>query len=392
MIKVLQRKSEKLRGKRIALCVTGSVAAIQSPRLARELKRHGADVTAYMSRAAQDIIHPNALEFATGNEVVTRLTGGIEHLEKWDLVVVAPATANTIAKMACGMGDTPVTALLLSAKKVLVAPAMNLEMYENPMVKRNIEELKSLGHSFVPPVIEEGEAKMAPIEEIVDNAISLLHSKEFSGLRFLITAGATQESIDPVRIITNNSSGKMGLSLAREAFFRGADVTLILGRSIVIPPRYLKVVRAETGKAMLDAVVRNISNADVFISAAAVSDFTVEKSPYKLDSRKDYNLTLVPAPKVLESVKDAKCVKVGFKALHGSSERELVSAASQSLRDSNLNLVVANDLSTGVMGSDEAEVFLVGDKKVQKISRRSKLEVAEKILDAVQECIPSDAG
>lgn len=385
-------KNHKLAGKKIALCVTGSVAAIVSPRLARELMRHGAEVTAYMSGAATEIIHPNTMEFSTGREVVTRLTGKTEHLHRWDLVIVAPATANTIAKMAVGMGDTPVTALLLSSERVLLAPAMNQDMYDNPLVKANIDKLKSLGHIFVDPVTEEGEAKMAPMEEIVDASIAALHNRDFTGLRFLVTAGATQEHLDPVRVITNNSSGKMGLALAKEAYYRGADVTLVLGKSSVSPPRYLRVIRTNTGEEMLEVVEREINKADVFISAAAVSDFRVDKKPNKLDSAQKHHVTLIPAPKILEHVKKAKCVKVGFKALHGVLKNELIDAAANLLKTRELDLVVANDLSTGVMGSDEAEVYIVSEEGLEEVSKTGKNEVAAKILDAVHRRIRKDAG
>jgi phosphopantothenoylcysteine decarboxylase/phosphopantothenate--cysteine ligase len=389
---VIKIKSQKLAGKKIALCVTGSVAAIQSPRLARELLRHGAEVTAYMSRAAADIIHPHTMEFATGREVITTLTGKTEHLMGWDLVVVAPATANSLAKMAHGMGDTPVTALLLSSNNVLIAPAMNQSMYENPLVKANIEKLKELGHAFVKPVLEEREAKMAPIEEITEEAIALLHPKDLSGLQFLVTAGATQEHIDPIRVITNNSSGKMGLSVAKEAYFRGATVTLVLGRGSISPPRYLKVLRVETVKDMLDAVVKEISSADVFISVGAVSDFRVAGSPHKLDSRKSHRITLVPAPKILGQVKKAKCVKVGFKALYNASEDELIASASRLMKEHALDLVVANDLSTGILGSDEAEVYILSRMGLRRVSKMSKIDVASIILDAIKECVLKDAG
>jgi phosphopantothenoylcysteine decarboxylase/phosphopantothenate--cysteine ligase len=389
---MVKRLTDKLAGKRIALCVTGSVAAIVSPRLARELRRHGAEVTAYMSSGGSEIIHQNAMEFATGKSVVTRLTGMLEHLWKWDLVIVAPATANTIAKIACGMGDTPITALILSSKKVLLAPAMNQEMYENPLVAENIKKIKGLGHVFVDPMIEEGEAKMAPIEEIVDTAIALLHRKGLKGLRFLVSAGATQERIDPVRVITNNSSGKMGLALAREAYYRGADVTMVLGRGSVSPPRYLRIIRAETGDEMLAAVKREIPSMDVFISAAAVSDFRVEESRVKLDSRREHKITLLPAPKILHEVRDAMCLKVGFKALYGVPSEELLKSAHELMEAHRLDMVVANDLSKGIMGSDDAEVYIITRDGAEDVPRCSKAEVAAKILDSVEKLAGRNAG
>jgi phosphopantothenoylcysteine decarboxylase/phosphopantothenate--cysteine ligase len=381
----------KLAGRRIALCVTGSAAAIEAPRLARELVRHGAEVTAYMSRAATEIIHPNALEFATGKEVVLKLTGKLEHLGDYDLAIVAPATANTLGKLAHGIADTPVTALLLPAKRVLIAPAMNQRMYESPVVRANIERLKELGYVFVGPRIAEGKAKIASVEEIAEAAISMLHPKDLAGLRFLITAGATVEYLDPIRIITNKSSGKMGLALAREAYYRGAEVTLLLGRSNVAIPGYLRVLRTETLDEMLRAAEKEIPSADVFISAAAVSDFRVKKAPLKLDSRREHRVTLSPAPKILERVMKAGCIKVGFKALYNVSAEELIAAASRLMEEHNLDLVVANDVGRGIMGSDEAEVYIVSKAGAEHVPRSSKAEIASRILDAVQ-LIRKNAG
>lgn len=381
---MLKRKSDKLDGLKIALCVTGSIAAIEAPKLARELVRHGADVTAYMSADACKILHPNALEFATGKEVVLELTGKLEHLVDYDLLIVAPATATTMGKLAHGIADTPVTALLLSSTaKALLAPAMHASMYGNPFITENVKKLKETGYAVVEPIILEESAKMATIEDIVETAIAMLHKKDLSGLRVLVTAGATIEYLDPVRIITNKSSGKMGLALAKEAYYRGAEVTLLLGHASVVPPDYLRVIRVETGMEMLRAVEEEIPSADVFISAAAVSDFTVKKEPKKIGSRREHALALIPVPKILGRVKEAECIKVGFKALHNVSEDELIRAASESLREHNLDLMVANDVSKNIFGSEETEVYLVDKKGVEHVPRIMKSEAATRILDAV---------
>ncbi len=380
------QKSCKLAGRRIALCVTGSIAAIEAPKLARELARHGAEVTAYMSPDACKILHPNALGFATGKEVVVELTGELEHLMGYDLLLVAPATATTIGKLAHGIADTPVTALLLSSSaKVLFAPAMHSSMYDNPFISANVRKLRAAGHAFVEPRILEGAAKMALIEDIVDGAISLLHEKDYAGLRVLVTAGATIEYIDPIRVITNKSSGKMGLAVAKEAYFRGADATLILGRSDLRCPPYLRTLKVETGAEMTREVMKEIKGADVFVSAAAVSDFKVRKAGKKISSKDELNLSLVPAPKILAKVKDASCVKVGFKALHDVSAVALKKASLRALDAYGLDLVVANDVSKGVMGGEENEVILVNMDSVEEIPRSPKSEVASRILDAALE-------
>ena len=213
-------RGKELDGKKVVLCVTGSVASIEVPSLARELMRHGADVNAVMSDSAEKLVRPETLEWATGNSVVRRLTGKTEHVRlagEWegraDLVLVAPCTANTISKMALGIDDTPVTTLASMALgggiPLLVAPAAHEPMYRNPAVEANIQRLKDRGVGFVGPKFEEGKAKMATVGEIVDAAIRRLAKKDLEGRKIIITGGPTAEFIDPVRVITNFSSGKM---------------------------------------------------------------------------------------------------------------------------------------------------------------------------------------
>ena len=204
----VEAKSRRLLGRRIALGVTGSIAAIEAPKIARELLRHGAVVKCYMTPEARRIIHPNAMEFATQEDVVTRLTGRLEHLEEFDLVLIAPATATTISKIVKGIADTPVTALALSTRaKVVIAPAMHDSMYENPIFKENMERLKALGYRLVDPRFQESRAKLAGIDGIVDACIAELTERELEGKRVLVTAGPTIEYLDPVRILTIKSSG-----------------------------------------------------------------------------------------------------------------------------------------------------------------------------------------
>ncbi len=378
-------KSSRLAGKRVALCVTGSIAAIEAPRLARELRRHGADVRAYMSEAATRIIHPFAMEFATGEKPVTEVTGALEHLEEYDLIIVAPASANTIAKLTSGIADTPPTLLCLSSEaKLLLAPAMHFSMHRNPIVRENLEKLRKLGSYIVEPVIEEGDARLAAIEGIADYAIRALGGGELEGRRVVVTAGATEEAIDAVRVITNRSSGKMGLALAKEAFYRGAEVTLIAGRMSVSPPRYIRTVAARSIEEMRSAVERHAKQADVFISAAAVGDFVVEqKHEGKLDSSREVTLRLKPAPKVLSVLRGSGTFKVGFKAVHGAGEQEMVSSARELLEREGLDLVVANDVSRDVFGSEENEVVIVSRDGEVALPRMPKSEVARRIFDEV---------
>jgi phosphopantothenoylcysteine decarboxylase/phosphopantothenate--cysteine ligase len=380
----MEKKSARLQGKRIALCVAGSIAAIESPKLARELRRHGAEVQAYMSDAALDILHPNAMEFATGKEVITKISGKLEHLYSFDLVLVAPATANIIGKIANGIADSVISTLVLSTRaRVVLAPAMHEEMYESRILRENLGKLRRYGYGFVEPRFREGKAKMAKIEDIVDRAIYELYDKDLKGKKVVVTAGPTVEYIDPIRIITNKSSGKMGIAVAREAYFRGADVKLIYGYGIETPPPYLAVVHVETGQEMLAASLQEMP-CDIFISAAAVSDFTVKEEKEKLKSDREIDIKLIPTPKILEKIKKHRCIKVGFKALHSVSEAELVDAASQAREKYGLDLVVANDVARDIFRSDESEVYLVSGEGVEHIPRTSKDEIAIEIFNRIR--------
>jgi len=392
---IYARKSKKLVGKRIVLAISGSIAAVECVKLARELIRHGAEVHAVMSPNAQKIIHPYAMEFATGNPVVTELTGCIEHVElagehpdKADLVLVCPATANTIGKIACGIDDTPVTTVVTTAfahTPVMIAPAMHASMYDHPIVKENISKLKGLGVEFISPRFEEGKAKVASTEEVVYRVIKKLHKKDLKGKRVLVTAGATREYIDSIRYITNASSGRMGVAMAEEADFRGAEVTLIRTRGSV-QSFVENQIEVETVEDMLKAVESELRSRkyDVVVLAAAVSDFRVEgKVNAKIKSGNPLTLRLMPTPKVIDRIKKVQrgVFLVGFKAETEASEEALVEAARKQIERSGSDLVVAN--SIGAFGSDENEVMLVGKAFVKKIPRMKKRELAERIWNEI---------
>ena len=388
-------KSRKLVGKKIVLAIPGSIAAVECVKLARELIRHGAEVYAFMSENATKIIHPYAMEFATGNPVVTEITGFIEHVElagehenKADLVLVCPATANTIGKIACGIDDTPVTTVVTTAfshTPIMIAPAMHSTMYDHPIVLENIEKLRKLGVEFIEPRFEEGKAKVAPMEEIVYRVIKKLHKKDLKGRRVLVTAGATREYIDPIRYITNSSSGKMGVSLAEEAELRGAEVTLIRTKGSV-PSLVENQIEVETVEEMLEAIGKELKaeKYDVVVLAAAVSDFRVkEKANVKIKSGRPLTLELEPTPKIIDLVKGLQpdTFLVGFKAEMGLGEEELISAARKQIERAGSDLVVANTLEA--FGSDENEVLLVGRDFVKKLPRMGKRELAERLWDEI---------
>ncbi len=371
-------KSTRLKGRKIALCITGSIASVESVKLARELRRHSAEVVAYLTPSALEFIGEKAIEFATANKPVVEITGKLEHLQEFDLIIVAPASANTIAKLAHGIADNPVTLLVLSSKApVLLAPAMHASMAEKPVMIENLKKLEDSGFHIIAPKIEESAHKLPEISEICDYAIRLCSGMPLRSRKVVVTAGATLEPIDDVRVITNRSSGAMGVALAREAFYLGADVVLIHGMLRVEVPRYIKKIKAESIEDMKKAVEKE--EADIFISAAAVGDFKVKnKFDGKLDSRSgDVQITLTPAPKIIKHAK-AK-FKVGFKALPG--EGELVSRAKSLLEEHALDLVIANDVRA--MGSQENEVFIVDGKAVKKIERAPKAEIARRIFQEI---------
>ena len=404
---IVGTKGEELKGRKIVLCLTGSVAVAKAPELARELMRHGAEVYVFMSKAAQELVSPKLMEWATGNPVVTELTGAVEHVamagkhpERADLVLVAPATANTIGKIAAGIDDTPVTTLVSTALgsgiPILVAPAMHESMYDHPIVEENIRKLKSIGVWFVGPRLVEGKAKVAEVDEIVEYTIRILREpKDLEGKRVLVTAGPTLEYIDPVRVITNRSSGKMGMAIANEALRRGAEVTVIYGPGTASPPYGAKVVRVETTEEMHKALVSELEGGryDVVVAAAAVSDWIPERSyGYKLPSNtlREFTLRLKAAPKLVEYVKrlSPKSFLVAFKAVYRLSVDGLIEEGYRKLVEADADLIVVNDVGRAGSGFmvDTNEVYIVDrDKNVLHVPLSPKTFVAEKILDCVVE-------
>ena len=385
-------KSRKLAGKRIVLGVTGSIAAVETVKLARELIRHGADVFPVMTEAAQKIIHPNSLEFATGNAPVTEIDGKVQHVafcgdvkEPTDLLLIAPATANTISKIAYGIDDTPVTTFATTAIgskiPVIIVPAMHGSMFRHPIVLENIEKLKGIGIEFIEPRLEEHKAKMPLIPHIVSNVIRVIGKGDLKGKNILVIAGATAEPIDDVRVITNKSSGATGVALAQTAFERGGEVELWMGKSQVSLPDFIPTKRFQTTDELLDLVQE--LNYDVVIMPAAVSDFTMEKKDGKITSgNPKLTLNLIPSPKVIQKIREnSDCFLVGFKAEVNIGADELVSRARTRLTESRLDMIVANDITETTL--DENHVLIVAkDDNISEFSGR-KEEMAEAIFDKV---------
>jgi phosphopantothenoylcysteine decarboxylase/phosphopantothenate--cysteine ligase len=406
---IVGTKGNELRSKVIVLCITGSVAASECPEIARSLMRHGAEVFTVMSPMSRMIIHPYLMEWATGNMVITELTGKIEHValagdhpRKADLILVAPATANTISKIACGIDDTTVTSVVTTALgsriPIIIVPAMHATMYNHPILAENMKKLQALGLEFIEPRVEEGKAKIARTSEIVDAVIRRLTIRQdLAGLRVLITAGPTVEHMDPIRVITNRSSGKMGVALAEEALSRGADVTLVYGPGTAAPPVTARVVSVETTDQMYEAVVSELKSKkyDLAIAAAAAADWKV-KNPfaYKISTRKLdlLSLELEPTRKIIDQIKkiSPKVFLVGFRAEYKLPKKELIESAHKKLVEANADLIVINDIGKkgAGFGTETNEVFIIDkEKKAIHVPLAHKRQVARKILDAAKERI-----
>jgi phosphopantothenoylcysteine decarboxylase/phosphopantothenate--cysteine ligase len=364
-----------LEGVNVALGVSGSIAAVKVVELAHELRRHGAVVRGVMTPAAQGIIHPWALEFATEHDVVTEITGRVEHVELcgregWaDVLLLAPATANTVGKVASAVDDTPVTTCATTALgaglPVVCAPAMHEPMYDHPGVVDALDRLTEWGVSFVDPRVQEGKAKVATEQAVVTGVARAASPKPLAGERVVVTAGATVEPVDPVRLLTNRSSGRMGRALARACHVHGADVTLVHGTGSTKPEvdaHYADVEWVETSEEMLTATLDACADADALASAAAISDFTVDVEAEKIRSGEARTLELKPTPKLIDSVRESypDLAIVGFKT-ETSGDDEAMIAAAREVRDrAGLAFVVANDAS--VMGSEETRALVVTEE------------------------------
>lgn len=381
--------SSLLEGKRIALAVTGSIAAVETVKLARELIRHGAEVVPFASEAALGILHPHALEFATGREPVTELTGQVEHL--WgakgevDAVLLAPATANSIAKVAQAIDDTPVTSLVgttLGHGPVIVAPAMHEQMLDNPATTEHLETLEERGARIVEPLMEEEEAKMAPIGSIVEHVLAELGPDPLDGRRVLVVTGSTIEDIDAMRVVTNKSTGRTGIALASEAFRLGADVTLWFGHGHAEVPENLPIERFVTVGDLVE-MAPSAGDYDWVLLPAAISDFRGKKAEGKRSSGEEQTLELVPTEKVLPRLRDAldeadrEGKLVGFKAEGGYDEDELVEKAKRFRKENRADAIVANRLED--VDVDRTTVHLVTDGDARTFSG-SKEAVARDLL------------
>ncbi len=395
-----------LKNKRILLCVTGGIAAYKSAELCRTFQKEGATVRVALTEAASHFITPLTFQALSGLEVMVdlfdqRQEHQISHIAATrdvDAVVVAPATANILGKMANGLADDLVSTLLLACRKpVILAPSMNWAMYQNPATQRNIDILKEFPHvQFVDPEEgdlacgEQGTGRMAELPRILDRVFyACREEKDLDDEAVLITAGPTVEMIDPVRYLSNRSSGKMGFSLAREAKARGAKVILVTGPTLLANPEGVETIRVRSAKEMADVVKERAKDVQIIIKSAAVADYTPERvSPQKIKkSNKDLTLNLKKTTDILYELGKSKRhgqYLVGFAA----ETQQVLQNARQKLRDKQADMIVMNDVSKPGAGFDSEtnEVHLVDSKgHVDTFPMLPKMEVAHRILDAIQE-------
>ncbi len=391
---IVSSHGTELSGKKIVLCVAGSVAAYKAIELARLLMRHGADVTCVASSAVTKLIQPDYFKWATGNNVITKLTGKLEHIKLADykqsnLLIVYPGTANTLGKLANGIDDTPISTVLTvgfgSKIPIMMCLAMHESMYENSAVKKNIEFLKNK-IQFVSPQMIEGKAKAPEPEYVLENVLNKFGSSPIlKNKKILITAGPTIEYIDPVRVITNVSTGKTGVLLASELISAGAKVSMIYGPGNEKPPKGAKITNVKTSKEMFDATKKELKKKfDAVIMAAAASDYTPENfSKSKIKSTKNsLNIRLKKAPKIIDLVKKYQkdTFLIGFKAETDISQNYLIKSAQKKMRESDADMIIANDIGKKYQKNPSMNKVLIIDKNYVKISGWKKKESIVKFI------------
>ncbi|HEX8098507.1 MAG TPA: bifunctional phosphopantothenoylcysteine decarboxylase/phosphopantothenate--cysteine ligase CoaBC, partial [Pyrinomonadaceae bacterium] len=400
---------EARRGWRVALGVSGGIAAYKAAEILRGLQKAGCTVRVAMTKRACEFITPLTFRALSGSHVIVDdydpgNPDPIAHItfsQTADLLLIAPATANIIAKMASGVADDFLTSTYLaSTAPVLIAPAMNTVMWNHPATRRNLERLRADGVHVVEPDAGEmacgtfGPGRLSEPEKIVSAALQLLRDSgaraknDMAGERVLITAGATREAIDPVRFLSNNSSGRMGFALAEAAQSRGAEVTVVAGATTAVAPPRVRTLHAVSAAEMRDAVMKEAGSATVFIAAAAVSDYRpAERAPGKIKkSGKALTLELVPTPDILAEVSAARrdgLLVVGFAA----ETENLLAHAREKLERKRLDAIVANDVTRDGAGFDVSTnvvTLLSGDRaEPVELPIMSKLDAAHRILDEI---------
>lgn len=396
-----------LKDKTVVIGVSGGIAVYKTLDVVSRLRKLGVNVNVIMTKSATEFVTPLSFQSLSQNYVVCDMfedpkTWDVEHIslaKRADVFLIAPATANVIGKIANGIADDMITTTVMATKaKVLIAPAMNTNMYENPILQRNINTLKELGYNFVEPESgrlacgDTGKGKLASPETIVDEVVKLLSKdQDLKGKSIIVTAGPTVESIDPMRYITNRSTGKMGYSIAKEAIERGADVTLITGPTNLTPPQNLKkLVKIESAKDMYEAVLENLDENDVVIKSAAVADYKPKNYSNKKIKKSDDDLVIEldrnkDIAKEIGKIKNNK-ILVGFAA----ETNDLIENASLKIKKKNLDFIVANDLTKEGAGFGvDTNIVKIIDKEgnITEYPKMKKEEVANIILDKIKELL-----
>ena len=396
-----------LKDKTVVIGVSGGIAVYKTLDVISRLRKLGVNVNVIMTKSATEFVTPLSFQSLSQNYVVCDMfedpkTWDVEHVslaKRADVFLIAPATANVIGKIANGIADDMLTTTVMATKaKVLIAPAMNTNMYENPILQRNINTLKELGYNFVEPESgrlacgDTGKGKLASPEIIVDEVVKLLSKEQdLKGKSIIVTAGPTVESIDPMRYITNRSTGKMGYSIAKEAIERGADVTLITGPTNLTPPQNLKkLVKIESAKDMYEAVLENLDENDVVIKSAAVADYKPKNNSNKKIKKSDDDLIIEldrnkDIAQEIGKIKNNK-ILVGFAA----ETNDLIQNASLKIKKKNLDFIVANDLTKEGAGFGvDTNIVKIIDKEgnITEYPKMKKEEVANIILNKIKELL-----
>lgn len=393
-----------LTGKTVVLGVTGSIAAYKMANLTSMLVKQHADVYVLMTKNATNFIHPITFETLTNHKTLVdtfdrNFNYNIEHVslaKKADVVLVAPASANVIGKIANGIADDMLTTTVMACKcKKLIAPAMNTQMFENPIVQDNLKKLEHYGMTVIQPAVgllackDVGAGKLPSEEELMDYILQEIRfEKDLVGKKLLITAGPTVESIDPVRFISNHSTGKMGYALARVAAERGADVTLISGPVNLQAPRFVKLVPVVSAQDMFEAVKAHSAEADIIIKAAAVADYTPEVVADEKIKKSDgeAELKLKRTTDILKWLGENRVAgKKQFLCGFSMETEHMVENSRAKLEKKNLDMIVANNLKVpgAGFGVDTNVVTLITRSETKELPQMSKEEVADGILDEI---------
>ncbi|MDO4474358.1 MAG: bifunctional phosphopantothenoylcysteine decarboxylase/phosphopantothenate--cysteine ligase CoaBC [Eubacteriales bacterium] len=395
-----------LKGKMIVLGVTGGIAAYKSAMLASLLVKSGADVQVIMTEHAKEFISPLTFEALTNRRCLTDTfdrnheysTEHVSVAKQADAVIVAPATANVIAKLAHGIADDMLTTTILACKcPKIIAPAMNTGMYENPVTQDNMSLLEKYGMTVVTPATgrlacgDTGKGKMPEPEELLQYVLmACAYEKDMKGKKVLVTAGPTREPIDPVRFITNHSSGKMGYSIAKICALRGAEVTLVTGKTALTPPAFVNVVPITTAKEMFEEVTARSADMDIIIKSAAVADYRPKNVSEQKMKKKDSDLAIEMerTDDILKYLGEHK--KEGqFLCGFAMETENLLQNASDKLAKKNADMIVANSLRTkgAGFGTDTNVVTLITKEGMQELDIMTKEEVAKKLLDEIRKRI-----